>query len=83
MDSRRGLEAPQERGKTKMSDEQKKTRQGFQGFCAGMSCRDMMRKMLEAGKSGQSFNCAEMISQMVKMRSGDAKKEKESAPNNP
>ena len=65
MDSRRGLEAPQERGKTKMSDEQKKTRQGFQGFCADMSGGDMMRKM------------------MVKSRGGDAKKEKESAPNNP
>jgi hypothetical protein len=48
-----------------------------------MPCGDMMRKMLEAKKSGQPFNCAEMMSQMMKMWAGTPKKEKESAPDSP
>ena len=48
-----------------MVEEQKKTEEGFQSFCGGMPCGDMMRKMLEAKKSGQPFNCAEMMSQMM------------------
>jgi hypothetical protein len=45
----------------------------------------MMRKMLEAKKAGQPFNCAEMMSQMMmmKMWAGAPKKEKESAPDSP
>jgi len=46
-------------------EEQKKTQEGFQSFCGRMPCGDMMRKMLEAKKSGQPFNCAEMMSQMI------------------
>ena len=66
-----------------MTEEQKKTQEGFQSFCGGMPCGDMMRKMLEAKKSGQPFNCAEMMAQMMKMGGGAAKKEKESAPETP
>ena len=66
-----------------MTEEQKKTREGFQSLCGGMSCGDMMRKMMEAQKSGESFNCAEMMSQMMKMWGGAAKKEKQSAPHTP
>ena len=62
-----------------MAEEQKETEEGFQSFCGGIPCGDMMRKMLETKKSGQSFNCAEMMSQMMKMWGGAAKKEKESA----
>ena len=66
-----------------MAEEQKKTQEGFQNFCGGMPCGDMMQKMLEAKKSGQPFNCAEMMSQMMKMWGGAAKKEKESSPDTP
>ena len=66
-----------------MAEEQKKTQKEFQGCCGGMPFGDMMRKMLEAKKSGHPFNCAEMMSQMMKMCGGAAKKEKESAPDTP
>jgi len=66
-----------------MAGEQNKTREGWQGCCGGMPCGDIMRKMLEAKKSGQPFNCAEMMSQMMKMWAGAPKKEKESAPDSP
>jgi hypothetical protein len=62
-----------------MAGEQNKTREGWQGCCGGMP----MRKMLEAKKSGQPFNCAEMMSQMMKMWAGAPKKERESAPDSP
>jgi len=37
-----------------MSDDQKKTRQGFQGFCADMSGGDMMRKMMVKSRGGDA-----------------------------
>ena len=79
--SDRGLEAPKERRKTKMTEEQKKTQEGFQSFCGGMPCGNMMRKMMEAKKSGQSFKCAEMMSQMMKMFSRTSEKKEESKEN--
>ena len=66
-----------------MTEEQKKTQEGFQSFCGGMPCGDMMRKMMEAKKSGSPFNCSEMMSQMMKMYGSAAKNEKESAPETP
>ena len=65
-----------------MAEEQKKTEEGFQSFCGGMPCGDMMRKMLEAKKSGQSFNCAEMMSQMMQMW-GEPQKRKRIPPQIP
>ncbi len=66
-----------------MAEEQKKGHEGFQSFCEGMPCGEMMRKMMEAKKTGQPFNCAEMMSQMMKMCGGFTKKEKGSAPDTP
>jgi len=63
-----------------MTEEQKKTQEGFQSFCERMPCGDMMRKMLEAKKSGQPFNCAEMMSRMMKMWSGGQKTKEGSTP---
>jgi len=64
-----------------MAAEQKKTEEGFQSFCGGMPCGDMIRKMLEAKQSGQPFNCAEMMSQMMKMFSRTGEKKEESQEN--
>ena len=50
-----------------MAEEQKKSHEGFQRFCEGMPCGEMMRKMMEAKKTGQPLNCAEMMSQMMKI----------------
>jgi hypothetical protein len=66
-----------------MAEDQKKTQKEFQNCCEGMPFADMMRKMVEAKKSGSPFNCAEMISQMMKMCGGAGKKEKGSAPDTP
>lgn len=64
-----------------MAEEQKKTQEGFQSFCKGMPCGEMMRKMLEAKKSGQPFNCAEMMSHMLKMFDRGGEKEERSQEN--
>jgi hypothetical protein len=64
-----------------MVEEQKKTAEGFQSFCGGMPCGDMMRKMLEAKKSGQPFNCAEMMSQMMQKMFGSREKKEETKGN--
>ena len=64
-----------------MVEEQKKTEEGFQIFCGGMPCGDMMRKMLEAKKSGQPFNCAEMMSQMMQKMFGSREKKEETKGN--
>ncbi len=64
-----------------MVEEQKKTEEGFQSFCGGMPCGDMMRKMLEAKKSGQPFNCAEMMSQMMQKCFGSRDKKEETKEN--
>ena len=66
-----------------MSEEQKNSEKGFPGCCAGMPLGDMMRKMMEAKKSGAPFNCAEMMSQMMQMCGGGGKKEKGSTPTTP
>jgi hypothetical protein len=71
-----GAGSPQKRRK-KMSEEQKISEKGFPRCCAGMPLGDMMRKMMEAKKSGAPFNCAEMISQMKAMCCGaSGKKER-------
>jgi hypothetical protein len=59
-----------------MAEDQKNTTKEFQSFCEGMPFADMMRKMMEAKKAGGPFNCAEMMSQMMKMCCG-AKEKKE------
>ena len=60
-----------------MAEDQKNSQKGFQNCCEGMPFGDMMRKMMEAKKSGASFNCEEMISQMTQMCCGAAKKKEE------
>ena len=64
-----------------MAEEQKKTQEGFQNFCGGMPCGDMMQKMLEAKKSGQPFNCAEMMSQMMQKCCGYRENKEETKEN--
>jgi len=65
-----------------MAEEQKKKQEGFQSFCEGMPCGDMMNKMLEAKKSGQSFNCAEMMSKMMQIfiRTGEKNEQTKEKP---
>jgi hypothetical protein len=50
--------------------DQENTQKGFRGCCEGMPFADMMRKMTEAKKTGQPFDCAEMMSRMMRMCSG-------------
>jgi hypothetical protein len=63
-----------------MAEDQKDTGKEFQNFCKGMPFADMMRKMMEAKKAGHSFNCAEMMSQMMQMCCGAGKKKEGSSP---
>jgi hypothetical protein len=60
-----------------MAEEQKKAREEFKSCCEGMPFADMMRKMMEAKKSGSPFNCAEMMSQMKQMCCGSREKKEE------
>jgi hypothetical protein len=60
-----------------MAEDQKNTQKEFQSCCEGMPFADMMRKMMEAKKSGSPFNCAEMMSQMMQMCCGAGKKKEE------
>ena len=60
-----------------MAEEQKKTRGGFLSYCEGTPCEEMMRKMLEARKSGQPFPCAERMSQMMQICCGTKEKKEE------
>lgn len=53
-----------------MAEDQKNNTKEFQSFWDGVPFADMMRKMMEAKKAGGSFNCAEMMSQMMKMCCG-------------
>ena len=62
-----------------MAEDQKNTGKKFQNFCGGIDFADMMRKMMEAKKSGSPFNCAEMMSQMMQKCCG-AKEKKEGPP---
>ncbi len=64
-----------------MVEEQKKTEEGFQGFCGGMPCGDLMRKMMEAKKSGQPLNWPEMVSQMMKKFLASREKKEETKEN--
>ncbi len=59
-----------------MAEDQKNTQKEFQSYRKGMPFADMMRKMMEAKKSGSPFNCAEMLAQMMQMCCG-AKEKKE------
>ncbi len=63
-----------------MAEDQKDTQGKSQGCCEGMPFADMMRKMMEGKKAG-SFNCAEMMSQMMGKchGMGKANEEKETA----
>ncbi len=63
-----------------MAEDQKKTEIPFENCCQGMPFGDMMQKMMEAKKAGSSFNCAEMMSQMMQMCCGAAKKKEEPTP---
>ncbi|MGD0626167.1 MAG: hypothetical protein ABSB32_15800 [Thermodesulfobacteriota bacterium] len=63
-----------------MAEDQKNTRKEFKSFCEGIPFADMMRKMMDAKKSGSPFNCAEMISQMMQMCCGGREKKEEPAP---
>ena len=60
-----------------MAECQKNTQKEFQRCCEGMPFADMMRKMMEAKKSGSAFNCAEMMSQVMQMCSGTRGKKEE------
>jgi aspartokinase-like uncharacterized kinase len=73
----RGHETPKGRRKTKMAD-QENTQKEFQGCCEGMPFADMMRKMTEAKKTGDLFNCAEMMSQMMQMCCGARERKEKS-----
>jgi hypothetical protein len=64
-----------------MAKEQKKTQEGFHGCSGGMPCGDMMQKMMEAKKSGQPFNCAELMAQMMKIWGGSREKKVETKEN--
>ena len=60
-----------------MAEDQKNTQKEFKSCCEGMPFGDMMREMMEPKKSSPSFNCAEMMSQMMQMCCGAAKKKEE------
>jgi len=53
-----------------MAEDQKNAQKEFKSCCAGMTFADKMRKMMEAKKSGSSFSCAEMMSQIIQMCGG-------------
>ena len=63
-----------------MAENQKYTQKEFQDFCEGMDFADMMRKMKEAKETCGSLNCAEMMSQMMKMCSMTRGKEEGAHP---
>ena len=60
-----------------MAENQKNDPKEFKGCCEGMPFADMMRKMMEAKKSGVPFNCAEMMSQMTQVCCGAGTKKEE------
>ena len=65
-----------------MAEDQKNAQKEFKSFCEGVPFADMMRKMMDAKKSGTPFNCAEMMSQMMQ-KCCDYRKKKEEAKENP
>jgi hypothetical protein len=58
-----------------MAEEQKNSTKDFQKFCSGMDFAEIMRKMMEAKKTGHAFNCAEMMSHMKQMCGAGKKRE--------
>ena len=60
-----------------MAEDQKNARKEFKSCCEGMPFADKMRKMMGAKKSGSSFNCVEMMSQMMHICSGAPKMKEE------
>jgi hypothetical protein len=60
-----------------MAEDQKDTQKEFKSCCEGMPFEDMMGKMMDAKESGSSFNCAEVMSQMMQMCCGAPKKKEE------
>ncbi len=63
-----------------MAEDQKNSPKGFQNFCEGIPFAEMMGKMMAAKKSPGSFNCAEMMSQMMEMCCGTGRKEEGARP---
>jgi len=57
-----------------MAEDQKNAQKEFQDYCGGMPFGDVMRKMMEAKKSGSPFNCAEMMSKMMQKCCGAGEK---------
>ena len=64
-----------------MAEDQKNSQKGFPNCCEGMPFADMMRKMMEAKKSGSAFNCAEIMSQMMRKCCGPREKKEETKEN--
>ena len=50
--------------------DQEDTHKEIRGCWEGMPFADVMRKMMEAKKTGQPFDCGEMMSRMMQMRGG-------------
>jgi hypothetical protein len=53
---------------------------GSKEFAKGIPFAEMMGKMMAAKKSPGSFNCAEMMSQMMEMCCGTGRKEEGARP---
>lgn len=58
-----------------MAEDQKNTQEEFPRCCEGTPFAEMMRKMMEAKKSGAPFDCAGMMSRMMQMCCAGKKKE--------
>ena len=63
-----------------MAEDTKNTQKEFQKFCQGMDFTNLMRKMMEAKKEGHPFNCAEMMSRMMKTCCAEKKRKEGSTP---
>jgi hypothetical protein len=63
-----------------MAEDPQNSQKEFQKFCAGMDFAEIMRKMMEAKKTGHPFDCAEMMSHMMQMCCGAGKKRAGSTP---
>jgi hypothetical protein len=73
---------PERKEEEKMAEEQKKTLEDFRAFFEETPCADMMQKMMEGGKKGQGFSCAEIMPQMIQ-RCCRAKEKKEASSQEP
>ena len=63
-----------------MAEDPQNFQKEFQKFCAGMDFSEIMRKMMEAKKTGHPLNCAGMMSQMMQMCCGGEKTKEGSTP---